>query len=331
KKFELVKSDFLVAMTGATSGKVAILNDNGRTYYLNQRVGKFYVKNENKLTKKFLYYSVLSPGNKHLLKKLADGSAQGNMSSTQIEDLLELYLPNSIGKQNEIASILSTFDDKIEVNNKISKTLEEMAQAIFKEWFIKNKDKLQTQKVKDMGRVVTGKTPSTKDLLNFGSDYPFVTIPDMTNTFVLNTERHLSQKSADRMGSLLLPVGSVCVSCIATVGLVSITTEESITNQQINSIIPNNKEYTYFLYQFFKRNKGLLEAFGAGGSTTLIINKSQFENLEIVVPNDSTMQKFHQLVEPMYKKILTISKENQKLATMRDLLLPKLMKGEIRV
>ena len=133
------------------------------------------------------------------------------------------------------------------------------------------------------------------------------------------------------MKSLLLPSGSICVSCIATIGLVSITTEEGVTNQQINSIIPNKSEYTYFLYQFLKRSKKTLEAIGAGGSTTFIINKTQFENLEVPVADDSKVTSFNYVVEPMYKKILDVTKENQKLTEMRDLLLPKLMKGEVRV
>ena len=134
--FRLERGDFLVAMTGATAGKVGLLTQDV-VCYLNQRVGKFYSKNKDVLTKKFLYYSVLNPKNLHTLKKLADGSAQGNMSSSQIEDVLEISLPENINEQKRIADILSAFDDKIELNNKISRTLEEMARAIFKEWFIK--------------------------------------------------------------------------------------------------------------------------------------------------------------------------------------------------
>jgi len=135
-KFKVGYDDFFVAMTGATAGKIAVLKDRNKDYYLNQRVGKFYVKDKSKLDFKYLYYSTLTPRNKIVLRQLADGSAQGNMSSGQIEELLEINLP-PLDVQKRIADILSAFDEKIEVNNKIIKTLEEMAQEIFKEWFIK--------------------------------------------------------------------------------------------------------------------------------------------------------------------------------------------------
>jgi len=297
-------------------------------------VASLAMKNGNN---NFLYFFLSRY--KEYFKRIAGGTTYESVNKSDLEET-ELPIPPE-NEQKRIASILSAFDDKIEVNNKIAKTLEQMAQTIFKEWFVLPSVALEKggrlpkgwtlKKIKDLGKVVTGKTPSTKNPANFGKDCPFVTIPDMLNTFILNTERYLSKRGIERMKNLLLPKGSVCVSCIATVGLVGITTEESITNQQINSIIPRKKEYTYFLYQFFKRNKRLLEAYGAGGSTTLIINKTQFENLDILVADTPTIKKFHQLVNPMYEKILILSKENQKLAMMRDLFLPKLMKGEIRV
>ena len=137
-KFKIKKGDFLVAMTGATAGKVGLMVEDG-TFYLNQRVGKFYAKDEKKLDPKYLYYSVVSSRNLALLKKLADGSAQGNMSSSQIEDALEISFPENPEDQKCIVDIISAFDDKIELNNKISKNLEQTAQAIFKEWFVKFK------------------------------------------------------------------------------------------------------------------------------------------------------------------------------------------------
>jgi len=235
------------------------------------------------------------------------------------------------------------------LNNKISKTLEKMASAIFKEWFLKFRfpgwEKTEffdseigkipkgweTKLIKDFGETVTGKTPSTEDKTNFGSDYPFITIPDLNNIFIIKTERYLSNKGACKIKSLILPKNTICVSCIATVGLVGITVRESYTNQQINSIIPSKEYYLYYLFNFFKTKKKDLEMFGSGGTATLIINKTKFEILEIIKPDDIILNKFYLLVKPMYEKILKIILENLKLTPLRDLLLPKLMKGEIRV
>lgn len=327
KYYEIKATDVLLTIVG-TIGNTAIVREEDLPFSLQRSIAILRGK-DRLLDNRYLFYWVSSSHFQAALKANTNPTGQPGIYLGTIGGF-EINIP-PINEQIKIASILSDLDDKINMNNKIAKNLEEVAQTIFKEWFIKDKNKLHPKQIKDLGRVVTGKTPSTKDLLNFGSDFPFVTIPDMVNTFVLKTERYLSQKSADKMKKMFLPVGSVCVSCIATVGLVSITTEESISNQQINSIIPNEEYYTYFLYQFFKTNKELLQAYGAAGSTTLIVNKTQFESMDIHVPDDLIMKKFHRLVEPVYKKLLAISKENQKLVALRDLILPKLMKGEIRV
>lgn len=328
KNVEVHAGDILLNITGDSVARSCEVDQSILPARVNQHVA--IIRTKDSLDHKFLKYYLVSPYMQSImLSQASTGGTRNALTKDMIENFEIPYPP--VTDQRKIAQILQSFDDKIEINNNIAKTLEDMAQAIFKEWFTKNTDKLQAQKIKNLGRVVTGKTPSTKDLMNFGSEYPFVTIPDMTNTFILNADRYLSQKSADRMKNLVLPEGSICVSCIATVGLVSITTDESITNQQINSIIPNNEEFTYFLYLFLRKNKETLQSYAAGGSTTLIINKSQFENLDISVPDSLTLKKFHQMVKPMYKKTLAVLKENQRLEAMRDLLLPKLMRGEIRV
>ena len=189
----------------------------------------------------------------------------------------------------------------------------------------------KASRIKDVGTIITGKTPLTENKENFGSEFPFITIPDINKIFITKTERCLSKISAQKMKNLLLPKDSICVSCIATVGLVGITTEASFTNQQINSMIPKTEELLYFLFLYFKNKKKDLILYGSGGTATLIINKTKFENLGIIIPEDGILEKYHKIVNALLGEILSKDKENQKLAAMRDLLLPKLMKGEIRV
>src|SRR3990167_1910401 len=171
--------------------------------------------------------------------------------------MLQFLVPPH-NEQKRIAEVLSAFDEKIENNNRIIKALDETAQAIFKEWFVKfrfpgyEKVKLvdselgeipkgwEVKRLGDLGKIVTGKTPSTKDKANFGNIYPFVTIPDLQNgMFVMSTERFLSEQGGESMRVSKLPAGAICVSCIATVGLVGITTQKDRNNQQINSVLPD--------------------------------------------------------------------------------------------
>lgn len=146
----------------------------------------------------------------------------------------------------------------------------------------------QKVKVGKLGRVVTGKTPPTKDLDNFGSDFPFITPGDMHGTkFANTTERKLSLKGGYVIKGSRLPPGSVCVSCIGSdMGNVLFTTCDSFTNQQINSIIPSEQYCADFIYYLMKTKKSEILGIGtAGGSAVPIISKSEFCDLDVIVPN----------------------------------------------
>jgi type I restriction enzyme S subunit len=283
------------------------------------------------ITDDFFYSFLISREFRDQVEALKTGSAQPQLPIRDLK-LFEVELP-PISDQKRIAEILSTFDDKIELNNKISKTLEQMAQAIFKEWFVKSeKTKVKSEKLSNLGKIICGKTPSKSNSEYFGGNIPFIKIPDMHNQiFILKTEDSLTQAGANSQKTKFIHKNSICVSCIATVGLVAITTEDSQTNQQINTIIPKSEIYLEFLYLALKIIKSDLMLIGSGGSTTLNINTNVFSNIEILTPEESIINKFHELVSPFFNKILQIYRENQKLAALRDLLLPKLMSGEIKV
>jgi type I restriction enzyme S subunit len=146
-------------------------------------------------------------------------------------------------------------------------------------------------RIKDIGKVITGKTPSTFDPLNFGGPYPFITIPDLKNQrYIEKTERTLSEKGGRLMKGLKLPPKAVMVSCLATVGEIGITVKESFTNQQINSVIcDESKVVPEFLYYYFKYSKPKLLKYS--GSVYVNISKSKFENFEVVIPEDINEQK----------------------------------------
>jgi type I restriction enzyme S subunit len=134
EKFRLDKGDILIAMTGATVGKVGRMPAISEPHYLNQRVGKVFVTDENAADEDYVYYVLSQDGHVDQMLGLADGSAQPNISGTQIESL-EVPLP-PLPEQKAIAHILGTLDDKIELNRRMNATLEGMAQALFKSWFV---------------------------------------------------------------------------------------------------------------------------------------------------------------------------------------------------
>ena len=148
------------------------------------------------------------------------------------------------------------------------------------------------RKIGALGRVVTGKTPSTADSSNFDGPYPFITIPDLDGRVLIDsTKRTLSEKGAAILQSSLLPPGAVLMSCIATVGRCGVTTRPSFTNQQINSVIPGGSIDSRFLYYVFTQLGHRLESAGGGGSVYTNVSKSRFSDIEVVIPFDLTKQR----------------------------------------
>ncbi len=335
-------------------------NANG-IFHINRYKGKFnayqrtyvFTCNPEDYSIEFVFYSLQLSLNH--FKEISQGSATKFLTMNILSNL-PINLP-PLPEQKRIAEILSSLDDKIELNNKMNKNLEEMAQAIFKQWFVDFEFPDENGKpykssggkiiqselgeipegwsVKELGEVCdvnTGKTPSTKITENYGDKYPFITIPDMHNqVFTLKTERYLSEQGNQAQIKKLIPAKSIQVSCIATVGLVSINIEPSHTNQQINSVIIKNDYELFYFYESIKTKIDILKAIGSSGSTTLNVNKSQFEKIKYIYPVKDYILKFHNTVKNCFNKIYTNQLENDSLINSRDQLLPKLMSGEIRV
>ncbi|MFG0287026.1 MAG: restriction endonuclease subunit S, partial [Rhodopirellula sp. JB044] len=190
----------------------------------------------------------------------------------------------------------------------------------------------EVSEIKEIGEVVCGKTPSTKVAENYGSEVPLITITDMHgNIFVLSPQKWLSRTGADSQANKTLPVGSICVSCIATPGLVCITHEESQTNQQINSVIPNDGGQSEFWYWTFCGLGDQIRSGGSGGSVLSNLSKGRFEKLRVLVPKEELRTSYAETTRSMFDRLLSKLREMDSLANLRDTLLPKLLSGELRI
>lgn len=247
--------------------------------------------------------------------------------------------------QKRIASVLSAYDDLIENNLRRIKLLEDSARLLYNEWFVRLRfpgyehtrtvagvpEGWQRKRIKDVGKVVTGKTPSTKNPDNYGSEVLFVKTPDMRgNVYVIKAETLLSEKGAQSQEEKFVPAESILVSCIGTVGIVSLTSERCQFNQQINAVMPHQREYRYYLYFALAALKEQMKAIG-GGVTMDNVNKTKFENLELVCPAHGLISSFNDYCAPMFLQILNLALQNEKLRGARDILLPKLMSGKIEI
>jgi len=258
-------------------------------------------------------------------------------------------LPN----QRKIAAILSAYDDLIENNTRRIQILEEMAQAIYREWFVHFRfpghenvpmvesgtelgeipEGWEVNLLGDFGEIITGKTPSKKVNNYWDSpDVPFIRTPDMHDQFFcLHTTDYLSQAGADSQSNKYLPPNSLCVSCIGTVGIVTITSRRSQTNQQINSIVLNHHFELEFLYFSILELKETIQLYGSTGATMSNLSKGKFMVLKVIKPSDELLAMYHTAASPMFELIENLQLKNLNLQTTRDLLLPRLISGQVDV
>jgi type I restriction enzyme S subunit len=344
KKFWLQTGDIVFSRVGSVDRR-ALVRETENGWLFSGRCLRVR-PDPKKLDAGYLSYFLGLPAFKEYINRIAVGATMPSLNTKILSDV-PIPLP-PLPTQRRIAQILGRLDDKIGLNRRLNHTLEAMAQALFKHHFVdfgpyQDGEFVESElglipkgwevgRVADWGDVITGKTPSTKNPANFGDDVPFIKIPDMHGkVFVTETTTSLSTKGANSQRKKFLPPMSVCVSCIATPGLVCLTSTESQTNQQINSIIPRKEKYAEFLYCQMSAFGEDIRRLGSGGTATLNLNKKDFSNIQVVIPSEGILDRFHRQVNPWFKQILNIKYENRKLAEIRDYLLPKLLSGEVGV
>ena len=215
----------------------------------------FEVKDENELLPEYLMLWFSRPEFDRYARFKSHGSVREIMDWDEMCKV-ELPVP-SIEKQRSIVKAYNTITDRIELKRKINDNLEAAALSIYKCFFVdyipfdgSQPSSWKEVTVDDIASdVICGKTPPTADPQNYGGTIPFITIPDMHGSvYTTSTARFLSEKGASTQPGKMLPANSVCVSCIASVGLVCLTAEPSQTNQQINSIICKDQISPFYVY-----------------------------------------------------------------------------------
>lgn len=348
---KLQRNDVIIATVGShpnlvnsSAGRSVIVNSFVEGFYLNQNAVCIRTKDEEILDQLFWgYYSKYYLFQNYIQMR---GKGAANQMRIAISAIKNYPMPlPPINVQRHIASILSRYDSLIENYQKQIKLLEEAARRLYKEWFIdlrfpghentKIVDGLpegwEKKSVGEIGTVITGKTPSTSNKENYGGSIPFITIPDMHTGIYPVSSVFLSEKGAESQSKKYIPQGALIVSCIGTAGLVCITKERCQTNQQINSLILDDKEMLHYMYFVFLSLKEHLNNIGSNGATMTNVNKSKFEGIDIVVPSSCIIRDFSQRTTPYFENILSLQSQIRLLTEARDRLLPKLMSGEITV
>lgn len=401
KKLENVdvkEDDVLINITGDSVARVSLPNKKYLPARVNQHVSILRA-NPEKLDFKFLKYVLVEKSMQEYLLTLASSGATRNALTKAMLENIEIDLP-SLNDQKRISNFLLKFDEKIQLNTQINQTLEQIAQTLFKSWFVdfdpvrakvqalsdglsleqaelaamqaisgKTPEELtalsQTQpdryaelaetakafpcemvevdevempkgwNISTIGQeveTVGGATPSTKEekFWNNG-EIAWTTPKDLssaTSPVLLKTERKITESGLKKISSGLFPIGTVLLSSRAPVGYLSLAQIPVAINQGYIAIKCNKSLNNYYMLQWCKEN--LEEIKGrASGTTFLEISKTTFRQIPIIVPDGNILSLFEKQCSSIYQSITINTKENINLEKTRDLLLPRLLNGEI--
>ena len=251
--------------------------------------------------------------------------------------------------QRRIASILSSLDRKIELNNKINADLEEMAQAIFKNWFVDFEpfkdgkfvnselgmipEGWKVGRLDEIADIVGGSTPSkAKPEYYTQKGIAWLTPKDLSNHPAVYSSRgeiDITQEGYNSISTKLMPKGTVLFTSRAPIGYISIAQNDICTNQGFKSLVPK-KAGTCFLYCFLKYVTPEIEN-KSTGSTFKEASGSLMKSLQVLMPEQKVFEDFETIVSPLFARIESLEKESSRLSLLRDTLLPRLMSGEIEV
>lgn len=364
ERFELLDGDVLMAMTGATVGKVGRFNRT-EPAYLNQRVARISPK-KGKQFNDFIYAVVSLPGFDKLIEGASAGSAQANISASGIGSVV---IPDlSDDDQIQIGQIARCLDDRITLLRETNATLEAIAQALFKSWFVDFDpvrvkieglspegmdeataalfpDSFEESELGLVPRgwsyasfidtvdVIGGGTPKTSNPDYWSGNIPWysvVDVPSGSDTFVVDTEKHITEAGLAGSSTKLLQKGTTIISARGTVGKLAVTGQPMAMNQSCYGLRGKAGD-TYFTYFSTCRLVDSLKA-RSHGSVFDTITRDTLASVTSVYPaDDRIIDEFERAVARIMERILLNLQSAKTLSNLRDTLLPRLISGQLRL
>ena len=264
-----------------------------------------------------------------------DADVRGGLPWKSFCDM-QLPIPH-IDKQKEIVKEYNTIQNRINLNQQLIQKLEETAQAIYRKWFMNGIDLenlpegWRASKIGNEIETLGGGTPST-DIEEYWKegDVIWYSPTDITNNnsvFIFESTNRITQTGLNKSSAKLFPANCLMMTSRATIGKLAINTKEATTNQGFITLIPTDELNVFYLYCWV--NTQIEEIINlASGSTFLEISKTDFRNIDIVIPEEKLNSDFKKMVEPIFKLIKIKALENQKLSELKELLLSKLASVE---
>ena len=326
KGVEIQKNDVLINITGDSVGRCCIVPEKVLPARVNQHVCILRA-DPAQLNSRYLMYYINEPGNKQRLLNQVHGGTRKALTKGILE-AFEITIP-SLRTQEKIAEILGSLDDKIELNRRMNETLEQMAMALYKHWFVDGEvyQDVPNGKVEDFAKIIGGGTPKTSVDEYWGGDIPWVSVKDLSDTFVYNTEKTITEKGLQESSTKLIPKHATIVSARGTVGELSITGRPMAMNQSCYAFYSN--ELPFFTYLTLKFSIDTLKK-NSHGSVFSTITRETINLLDVPYDPD-VCSDFEKKVDSLFFQIDSNIRENMILTQTRDYLLPRLLSGEIEV
>ncbi len=326
-RYTVKADDIVLTIVGANIGDVGLIPKHLDGANLTENAVKLTSFNENCHFKYLLYYFLL-PGKKKQLEQVAAGSAQGKLGLYKIKDI-EVPIP-PLPTQRKIASILSAYDDLIENNLKRIKLLEEKAQLHYIQY--KPIEKIALQDIADyLGRGVTPKYEEGSRFYAINQKANKGSLLEYSQFKSLDSKLEVPDDKFAKWGDLLInSLGE------GTLGRVHFYTDKSdlyAVDQHMSIFRTQKQHYTFYLYQFLSSNygQGLLDSLKKGGTNMTMLNISDLRQLIVSFPSEKELIELWNVCKPLFQLKQTLITQNTKLREARDILLPKLMNGQIEV
>ena len=344
------KDDILLNITGASVARCCLTNPRFLPARVNQHVAIVRVQPEL-ADARFVLYCINSPLFKIRLLTLAQGGATREaLTKTTIEEFEILQPPLPV--QRRIAGILSAYDELMENSQRRIRILEAMARALYREWFVHFRfpghethprvasplghipKGWEVKTVADSFEISGGGTPSRKESEYWdGGTIHWFSPSDLTGAgtmFMDDSSDHITELGLRESSARLFSARSVMLTSRATIGAIAINTHEACTNQGFITCIPNERVPLHFLFHWVAENVPTFQRM-ASGATFKEISRGVFKTIEFIQPPAKVVRRFEDSVAPMAEQILTLQRQIQNLRRTRDLLLPRLLSGQVEL
>ena len=321
-----------VPVTSRNGDKITVaLYDGDKPCIISQAYIVFEVTDTDKLLPEYLMMWFRRPEFDRYARFKSHGSAR---EVFEWDEMCDVMLPvPPIEEQRKIVAEYQAVERRIENNRRLIASLESTAQTIYRKMFVDNiapenlPQGWRIGTIGELGKVVTGKTPSSACPEDFGDDIDFITPGEFKDDdiFYSSPTRKLSKEGVNKLKSKLIPQFSLSVTCIGSdMGKVRICKDECISNQQINSIITHSKHHVPYLFYTLRGMKNELQQLAVGSSTMPMLSKSEFENINMLLPSEKELEKFYNFAAPILGYCFFLENEIDVLYSVLSILLNKL-------